>query len=108
MVMIWLNTIEIGWDTDYSARVGAPPDAHAFEGPVAFVVCEVVFGVYFAAELAIRFAGLEVAALLDFPPPPKQTSMRFPTNVFQSRIVVKICAQSLGACVQNIIQNCWV
>lgn len=51
--MISLNALAIGVDADYSATVGKPDNLN--DGPMAFIVVEWIFALYFTTEVLIRF-----------------------------------------------------
>lgn len=51
--MISLNALAIGVDADYSAITGKPDNLN--EGPMAFIVVEWIFAIYFSIEVIIRF-----------------------------------------------------
>jgi len=55
MVVILMNAMHIGVDTDYSARFYKPDNL--YEGPAYFICMELFFAVYFSVELFIRFVG---------------------------------------------------
>lgn len=67
IAVIMLNAVEIGWDTDYSARHGS---FNLWEkgAPVGFLVAENTFAAYFTFEIFVRFCAykLKLKCLFDW------------------------------------------